>query len=66
MDTGEFAARLLDEFDIVVANWHKRKKGFNHHDGKRLMREAMINVLLGKTRQKLRRPPSEDQELEDE
>jgi len=46
MKTGEFVAAFLDEFDTLVANWQKRKKGFNHHDGKRLVREAMVNVFV--------------------
>jgi len=46
MKTGEFVAAFLDEFDVLVANWQKRKKGFNHHDGKRLVREAMVNVFV--------------------
>jgi len=46
MKTGEFVAAFLDEFDTLVANWQKRKKGFNHHDGKRLVRDAMVNVFV--------------------
>ena len=46
MKTGEFVAAFLEEFDMLVGNWQKRKKGFNHHDGKRLVREAMVNVFV--------------------
>lgn len=75
MRLGKYVADLQVEFDTLVANWHKRKKGFNRHDAVRLHREATANVLIhayeGVTRPKQGRPRKEDQtsdeqELEDE
>ena len=63
MKTGEFVAAFLDEFDTLVANWQKRKKGFNHHDGNRLAREAMVNVLVrgSEPRRESVKPPDENE-----
>lgn len=66
MEIGEFVALFLDEYDVLVANWHKKKKGFHHHDARRLVRTGVINVLVNKPRKKLGRPPSENQEKEEE
>ncbi len=56
LEVGRFAALLLDEFDILIANWHKRKKGLNHWEAKILMREAIMNVLGGMHSKKSGRP----------
>ena len=61
MELEEFVSVLIEEFYIQVANWHKRKNGFNHHDAKRLLGRAILNVFLVdyKRRKKLGRPPKE-------
>lgn len=62
MEIWEFVALFLDEFDVLVANWHKSKKGFSHHDARRLVRTGVINVLAGKRHTKLGRPKAETEE----